>query len=118
MSHEMNKEDLSAFMDGELSPARQAEVLVHLGACSECAGYVERLKKGKALFKAHGLEKAPPAVLAVAPRPRSRLLFLVPALAVLFALILLTGMAFKSFMPGLFSQIQGMISGAAADLAK
>lgn len=118
MSHELNKEDLSAFMDGELPPARQAELVVHLGACAECAGYIERLKKGKAAFKAHGLEEAPAAVMAAAPKRGSRVLFLVPALAIIFALTLVTGMALKRFMPGLFSQIQGMISGAAADLSK
>lgn len=39
-------------------------------------------------------------------------------LTVVVGVVLVAGMALKKFMPGLFSQIQGMISGAANDLAK
>jgi len=37
-------------------------------------------------------------------------------LAVVVGVVLIAGMAIKKFMPGLFSQIQGMISGAAGTL--
>jgi Flp pilus assembly pilin Flp len=39
-------------------------------------------------------------------------------LTVVVGVVLVAGMALKKFMPGLFSQIQGAISGAAADLVK
>lgn len=39
-------------------------------------------------------------------------------LTVVVGVVLAAGIALKRFMPGLFSQIQGMISGAANDLGK
>jgi Flp pilus assembly pilin Flp len=37
-------------------------------------------------------------------------------LTVVVGVVLVAGMALKKFMPGLFAQIQGMISGAAGSL--
>lgn len=37
-------------------------------------------------------------------------------LTVVVGVVLVAGMALKKFMPGLFGQIQGMISGAAGNL--
>jgi len=37
-------------------------------------------------------------------------------LTVVVGVVLVAGVALKKFMPGLFSQIQGMISGAASSL--
>lgn len=39
-------------------------------------------------------------------------------LTVVVGVVLVAGIALKKFMPGLFTQIQGMISGAANDLGK
>jgi Flp pilus assembly pilin Flp len=39
-------------------------------------------------------------------------------LTVVVGVVLAAGIALKKFMPGLFQQIQGMISGAANDLGK
>ena len=39
-------------------------------------------------------------------------------LTVVVGVVLVAGMALKKFMPGLFSQIQGMISGAANNLGQ
>ncbi len=39
-------------------------------------------------------------------------------LTVVVGVVLIAGIALKKFMPGLFAQIQAMISGAAADLGK
>ncbi|MEK7857916.1 MAG: hypothetical protein AAB320_02135 [Elusimicrobiota bacterium] len=39
-------------------------------------------------------------------------------LTVVVGVVLVAGMALKRFMPGLFSQIQGMISGAANEMGK
>ena len=39
-------------------------------------------------------------------------------LTVVVGVVLVAGMALKRFMPGLFAQIQGMISGAANEMGK
>jgi Flp pilus assembly pilin Flp len=39
-------------------------------------------------------------------------------LTVVVGVVLVAGMMLKKFMPGLFTQIQGMISGAASELGK
>jgi Flp pilus assembly pilin Flp len=39
-------------------------------------------------------------------------------LTVVVGVVLVAGIALKKFLPGLFTQIQGMISGAANDLGK
>lgn len=39
-------------------------------------------------------------------------------LTVVVGVVLVAGMALKKFMPGLFTQIQGMISGAASNLGQ
>ncbi len=39
-------------------------------------------------------------------------------LAVVVGVVLLAGVAIKNFMPGLFTQIEGLISGAADSLGK
>src|SRR5437870_4793333 len=61
MAHEIDKERLSAFLDGELAAAERTELLAHLSSCAECSGYVERLRGAAADFKKHGAEKIPAA---------------------------------------------------------
>jgi len=39
------EEDLTAYVDGELPPARRAEVEAHLGACEECRGTEALLRR-------------------------------------------------------------------------
>jgi anti-sigma factor RsiW len=39
------EEELTAYIDGELPPARRAEVEVHLGTCAECQGTQALLRR-------------------------------------------------------------------------
>jgi anti-sigma factor RsiW len=39
------EEDLTAYVDGELPPARRAEVETHLGTCAECRGTEALLRR-------------------------------------------------------------------------
>jgi anti-sigma factor RsiW len=45
------EEDLSAFVDGELDAARQAELRAHAEACSACAGVIERLRDADTVLR-------------------------------------------------------------------
>jgi anti-sigma factor RsiW len=122
MAHEIDKEQLTAYMDGELPATERDEVKEHLGKCPTCLGYLGTIAKAREDFKKFGAEKAPAALLARALRlaagKKARmgearpLLRLVLALTAMIALLMAGSLLAKKFMPGLFSQIQGMISGA------
>ena len=42
--HPMEKEELMAYLDGELSKARAAVAAAHLGECAECRAVVDGLR--------------------------------------------------------------------------
>lgn len=107
MPHELDKVALGAHIDGRGTP----ETAAHVASCEDCRGYVDRVKKAAALFRQHG-RKIPPD-----EKKRNRREWLVITATAAF-LVLASGITLKKFMPGLFSQIQGAISGAAADLTK
>lgn len=109
MPHELDKIALGAHIDGRGTP----ETASHVASCEECRGYVERVKKASALFRQHG-KKTPPTEKK---KSSSRFEWLVITATAAF-IVLASGITLKKFMPGLFSQIQGAISGAAADLTK
>jgi len=44
MACESFREDLQAYLDGELAPPRRAALEVHLAQCSECAGVLDELR--------------------------------------------------------------------------
>ncbi|MCX5797920.1 MAG: zf-HC2 domain-containing protein [Elusimicrobia bacterium] len=127
MAHDVSAEDLSAFLDGELPAERKAQVAEHLRACASCGRELERFKKASAAFRQHG-KRALPARLLDKIRDRLRpvarrsepmdSLVYVFALTVVVGVVLVTGVALKRFMPGLFSSIQQMISGAATSLGQ
>jgi anti-sigma factor RsiW len=112
MPHEIDKETLSAYLDGELPESRKAELTSHVASCPDCSGYLERVRSASADFKKHGLVQAP---AAKAPS-KSRGLQLAVAFAVLTFVVMAGGAALKRFMPTLFSQIQGMITSAAGSM--
>ncbi|MBI5239895.1 MAG: zf-HC2 domain-containing protein [Elusimicrobia bacterium] len=127
MAHDFSVEDLSAFLDGELPAERRAQVAAHLGSCAACTKELERLKRASAAFRRHALEPLPPSLLGKALRrlrPAVRRfeplhpLEYVLAIAMVVGVVLVSGVALKRFMPGLFSQIQTMISGAAGSLGQ
>lgn len=82
--HGVEAEELQAYLDRELSPARQAEVERHLGECRECAAVVEDLKRVSATLQRWQVEPAPaslrPPGIPV-EKPRRSWVFGRPALA-------------------------------------
>jgi anti-sigma factor RsiW len=129
MAHEIDKEKLSAYVDGELRP--DPELLAHLSACRECSAYVARLKSAISDFKRHGAERIPPELLGAilanakanakkgggwAPTPPMVKMQLVLTLTLAAAIVV--GLLLKKIAPGIFTQIQGMISGASNNLGQ
>jgi anti-sigma factor RsiW len=127
MAHEVSAEELSAFLDGELPAERKAQVAEHLRACASCARELERFKKAGAAFRQHGKQALPARLLeriyrrlrpeASRSEPMGSWVY-VFALTVVVGIVLVSGVALKRFMPGLFSSIQQMISGAATSLGQ
>lgn len=120
MAHETD-EDLSALIDGEL-PARDMDrARAHAGSCPDCAARLAKLELASAAFKRSGEAAVPAGVLPESRHIARRdvqnptLKFLV-VMAVAVLLVLVSGMAMKRLLPGMFSQIQGMISGAAGQM--
>ncbi|MBI3550957.1 MAG: zf-HC2 domain-containing protein [Elusimicrobia bacterium] len=127
MGHDINKEQLTAFLDGELPSVEREAVEAHLVSCPECSAYLERVKKASSDFRQFGADKLPARLLATAlalaaDKKRAEdshpALKLVLVLTAALALVLAGGLMAKHFLPGLFSQIQGMISGASAHLGQ
>ena len=98
VNHAVEAEELQAFLDRELTPARQAEVEQHLADCRACAALLEELQQVSATLQQWRVEPAPatlrpPAVESVQAdqrwwqRPRLRVL----ALAGTAAVVLLAG---------------------------
>src|SRR5438045_3070735 len=120
MSHETDGE-LSALIDGELSQDDSTRVNTHIASCPECSERLGRLLAASQAFKRSGEAPLPAGfkrriVLKGTARVPNRALRVAVGLAVALFLIMAAGMATKKYMPGLFSQIQGMISAAAGSL--
>lgn len=119
MPHE-TPETLSALIDGELASADAERARAHAASCAECRAELSRLEGASAAFKRSGAH-AMPAGLGVrakahaAPR-RSWPVRLGLAAAFGAILLLLSGVAVKSFLPTLFNNIQQMITGAAGQM--
>ncbi len=64
MSCEKTQELLSAYLDGDLSPAERAEVEAHLAACPECAGLLARLRTALQAFASFPEVEISPALAA------------------------------------------------------
>ena len=125
MAHEVGIDDLSAFLDGELSDERKAQVSSHLRDCASCARQLEGFRRTSVAFRAHAKETLPAGFVDRVLRrlrPKRREFESIVewglVLAVTLGIILFAGVTLKRFMPGLFSQIQSMISGAAGSLGQ
>jgi len=73
VNHAVEAEELQAFLDRELTPARQAEVELHLADCRACAALLEELQQVSATLQQWQVEPAPatlrpPAVEAAEPK--------------------------------------------------
>lgn len=116
MAHEIDKERLSAFLDGELGAPAKAELLAHLSSCPDCSAYLEKIKRASADFKKHGTEQAQAKGKgAPGAHPFHKLII---AFTVAILVIVAGGILAKKFAPGVFGQLQGMISGAAGNLGQ
>ncbi len=59
MEHNTCRENLSAFLDGELPREEKLSLESHLAACPGCRRELEELKRVSAVFKKHAMEPAP-----------------------------------------------------------
>ncbi len=75
LKHPVEQEELQAFLDKELEPARQTEVGRHIQNCQECSAMIADLRKVSATLQSWGVGPAPanmkPPVLPV-EKPQSR----------------------------------------------
>ena len=127
MEHDFLKEDLSAYLDGELSPQEKAKVDLHLSSCAECRGELESARSASAKFRTQAAAKAPAGladrVLSMAgakkknrnPARESIVEFAI-ALAIVLLMLAGVGRLFKPQIAGIFNQVMGMISGAATSV--
>lgn len=121
MRHETLKENLSAYLDGELSGPEKSEVEAHLKGCAECRGELESLRRANAEFKAHGARRAPEdlkqGILRQAGQKEERVLSFAIAAAVVVLVLLCVGTMFKPQISQMFNQIMAMVSGAASSVS-
>lgn len=119
MPHE-TPETLSALIDGELASADAERARAHAVTCAECRAEMTRLEGASAAFKRSGSHSMPVGLAVrtkahAAPR-RSWPVRLGLAAAFGVVLLLLSGVAVKSFLPTLFNNIQQMITSAAGQM--
>ncbi len=72
-THAVEHEELQAYLDGELTPARRVDVDAHLRECRECARVLEELRQVSATLQQWQVEPAPaslrpPAVVQATAR--------------------------------------------------
>ena len=121
MSHESDLE-LSALIDGELPADELEQANAHVASCPQCSERLNQLRQASAAFKRSGEAPLPAGfkkkiVLKGTVRvPVSGLRIAVGLVVALLLILAVAGIGMKTFMPGLYSQIQGMISGAAGSL--
>ncbi len=120
-------EDLSAYLDGELAPARRSEVEAHLVSCPSCPKELARLRGASAAFKAQGRPAAPAglagAALASSPVRETagrgmRWESAAAVMAVVSLVLVTSGKMLKPQIAGLINQTMGMISGAAMSVGE
>lgn len=84
-NHLVEAEELQAWLDKELAPARHDEVTEHVASCRECSALVEDLKQVSAALQQWEVEAAPdslrPPVVILEEKPRRRWFSLRPVLA-------------------------------------
>lgn len=126
MPHELESEDLSAFLDRALPPERQEAAAAHLEGCAACRAELASLRGASARFRALGAKAAPPALKAAlaqaasgagAKRPGTSAKVYVLWLGGALAALLVLGKVFKPQISNAFNQIMGMVSGAAQGVA-
>lgn len=124
MPHDELKENLSAYLDGELTAPHRTELENHLAACQDCRRELESLRRASTRFRAEGTRRAPPGLegevlgrSAASAQARRPALSLALGTAVTVAVLLIAGKAFKPHLSAVFNQVMGMISGAATSIS-
>lgn len=59
MEHNTCRENLSAYLDGELKAEEKISLESHLASCAACAGELAELKKVSAIFRKHAMQPVP-----------------------------------------------------------
>jgi hypothetical protein len=62
MEHNFCRENLSAYLDNELSAGEKLALESHLASCADCARELAELKRVSAVFKKHVMQPVPPAL--------------------------------------------------------
>ncbi|MDA8244920.1 MAG: zf-HC2 domain-containing protein [Elusimicrobia bacterium] len=62
MEHNLCRENLSAYLDGELTQKERLELETHLAGCADCRAELGQLKAVSELVKAHAMEPVLPAL--------------------------------------------------------
>ena len=124
MDHESLRQNLSAFIDGELLEKEREELEMHLKSCAECRTELESLRSASGAFRARAHREAPKALIdavldsqsqpSPAERRDSRLVFALAVLAFL-CLFLVGGRRFRPILAGVFNNIRGLITGHPAE---
>jgi anti-sigma factor RsiW len=83
MDHNLCRENLSAYLDGELPQGERLALETHLAGCADCRAELAGLKKVSGLVKAHAMEPVPPALrgAVLKEKPRTAGPWLKPVLA-------------------------------------
>ncbi|MFH1620229.1 MAG: zf-HC2 domain-containing protein, partial [bacterium] len=59
MEHKICRENLSAYLDGEMPPAEKLLLESHVAACAECREILDELKSLSLSIKKHAVEPVP-----------------------------------------------------------
>jgi anti-sigma factor RsiW len=118
MEHEALRENLSAFLDGELDPESKTGLEAHLKECEACRRELEGLKKASVRFREAGKVRAPAALGEAVlkkgrPERRHPALTFAVALAAIVLALYAAGRVFKPQLSQVFNQVMSMVSGAA-----
>lgn len=83
MDHNNCRENLSAYLDGELPQGERLALETHLAGCADCRAELVGLKKVSGLMKTHAMEPVPPALkgAVLKEKPRASSPWFKPALA-------------------------------------
>lgn len=83
MDHNLCRENLSAYLDGELPQGERLALETHMAGCPECRAELAQLKAVSGLLKAHVMEPVPPALkgAVLKEKPRAASPWLKPVLA-------------------------------------
>ncbi len=123
MDHNLCRENLSAYLDGELPQGERLALETHLAGCADCRAELAGLKKVSGLMKTHAMEPVPPAlkgaVLKGKPQAATPWLKPVLAFATAAATVLVVFNLTKtdenySYSPGFGDRAGGSLAGMAS----